>query len=190
MTTNQAARSNGKGNGKGVPIDAAIDSDHEYAVLLAAFDNDDAVSSASSSLSEVGAQGADIRDVVTLRTDACGVVHIQQLNDYSIAMGMAAGMLGGMTASVLLSRPPALPMVGMGMVGAVLGKLRYEYRKAGTGAALLGTVRPNTSAILAIVKAEDITRAAAALPANTTLRTTYVDGRAASHLAQVARQFG
>jgi len=72
----------------------------------------------------------------------------------------------------------------------VLGKLRYEYRKAGTGAALLGTIRPNTSALLAIVKAEDITRAAAALPANTTLRTTYVDGRAASHLAQVARRIG
>jgi len=186
MTTTEAART----NGKGAPIDASIDSDHEYAVMLAAFDDDDAVSTASNSLSEVGTQGADIRDVVTLRTDACGVVHIRQLNDYSTAMGIAAGMLGGLTASLLLSRPPALPMVGMGMVGAVLGRLRYEYRKAGTGAALLGTVRPNTSALLAIVKAEDITRAAAALPANTTLRTTYVDGRAASHLAQVARRIG
>jgi uncharacterized membrane protein len=186
MTTTDAART----NGKGAPIDASIDSDHEYAVMLAAFDDDDAVRTASSSLSEVGTQGAEIRDVVTLRTDACGVVHIRQLNDYSTAMGIAAGMLGGLTASLLLSRPPAMPMVGMGMVGAMLGRLRYEYRKAGTGAALLGTVRPNTSALLAIVKAEDISRAAAALPANTTLRTTYVDGRAASHLAQVARRIG
>jgi len=186
MTTTEAKRSNGTNKA----VDASIDRDHEYAVMLAAFDDDVAVSTASDALSHAGTDGASIKDVVTLRADACGVVHIQQLNDYSTGMGLAAGMLGGLATSVLLSRPPAIPMLGMGVAGAVLGKLRHEYRKAGAGAALLGTLRPNTSAILAIVKAEDVTRAAAALPANTMLRTTYLDGKAATHLTEVARRMG
>jgi len=185
-TTKEAPRTNGKVTSG----DAQVDRDHEYAIMLAAFDDDDAVSTASSSLSQVGTDGAQIKDLVTMRTDACGVVHIRQLNDNSTGLGIAAGMLGGLAASVLLSRPAAVPMLGLGLVGGVIGKLRNEYRKAGTGAALLGTVQPNTSAILAIVKAEDVTKAAAALPANTTLRTTYVDGRAAAHLSQVARRIG
>jgi uncharacterized membrane protein len=166
----------------------AVPDGHDYAVLLAAFEDEEAASSAGECRSQLGRQGATIRDVATLRTDACGVVHVQNLTGGSTRKGLAAGMLGGLATGVLLSPPLAVSMVGLGLAGAVVGKLRYEYRKAGTGAALLGVLRPNTSALLAIVKAEDASNAAAVLPANSSIRTAYVDSKAAGHLSQVARR--
>ena len=100
------------------------------------------------------------------------------------------GILGGLAVGTLLAPPLGASVLGLGLAGATIGKLRHEYRKAGTGAALLGAFRPNTSAVLAVMKAEDVATAKAVLPDQATVRTTYVDGRAASHLNQVARRIG
>jgi hypothetical protein len=161
---------------------------HEYAVLLAAFEDDEAANNAGQCLTQLGRKGAKIKDVATLYTDACGVVHVQKLTGGGARKGLAAGMIGGLATGVLLPPPVAISMVGLGLAGAVVGKLRYEYRKAGAGAALLGVLKPNTSAMLAIVKAEDVSNAAAALPDNISMQTTYVDRKAAGHLNQAARR--
>jgi hypothetical protein len=168
----------------------SVQDDREYAVLLAAFETDEEAGNARECLAQLGAGGAEIRNVATFRTDACGVVHVERLTDGSVKKGVAAGMLGGLATGMLLPPPMVISILSLGLAGAVVGRLRYEYRKAGTGAALLGAIRPNTAAVLAVVKAEDVTHAKSIFTPNTALRTTYVDGKAAGHLSEAARRIG
>ena len=164
--------------------------DREYAVVLAAFDDEEGASNARDCLSNVASRGADIKDIVQVRTDDCGVVHVQRLPGGSTRRGLAAGMLGGAAVGVLLAPPLGVSMLAFGLAGAAIGRMRHERRKAVTGAALLGALEPNTSAVLAVVKADDLPKAAAVLPTNGAVRTTYVDGRSAGNLTRVARRAG
>jgi hypothetical protein len=164
--------------------------DDRYAILLLAFDDEASASSAHECLSHVGGHGAEIKNIVAMRSDACGVVHVKQLSDRSTKTGVAAGLLGGVAAGVLLPPPLLASMVALGVAGGVAGKLRYEYRKVETGAALLGAVAPNKAGLLAIVKAADVDKATTALPAGTDVRTTYIDRKTAADLGQAARQIG
>lgn len=164
--------------------------DDQYAILLLAFDDEASASSAHECLSHVGGHGAEIKNIVAMRSDACGVVHVKQLSDRSTKTGLAAGLLGGVAAGVLLPPPLLASMVALGVAGGVAGKLRYEYRKVETGAALLGAVAPNKAGLLAIVKAADVDKATTALPAGTDVRTTYIDRKTAADLSQAARQIG
>ena len=178
-----AADRSGAGNG-------GTAGDGEYAVLIAAFEDEAAAGNARERLSHVGAHGAEIKSIATMRADACGVVHVKQITDDSTKTGAAAGLIGGVAAGVLLPPPLLASVVALGMAGAVVGKLRYEYRKVETGAALLGTVEPNKAGLVAIVKAADIDKATTALPAGTPVRTSYVDRKTAAHLDQASRQIG
>jgi uncharacterized membrane protein len=176
-----ADRSNAETGGAG---------DGEYAVLLAAFEDEAAAGNARERLSHVGAHGAEIKSIATMRADACGVVHVKKITDDSTKTGAKAGLLGGVAAGVLLPPPLLASVVALGMAGAVVGKLRYEYRKVEAGAALLGTVEPNKAGLLAIVKAADVDKATTALPAGTPVRTSFVDKKTAAHLDQASRQIG
>jgi hypothetical protein len=164
--------------------------DDQYAILLMAFDDEASAGAAHECLSHVGSHGAEIKNIVAMRSDACGVVHVKQLSDASTRTGIAAGLLGGAAAGILLPPPLLASMVALGMAGGVVGKLRYEYRKVETGAALLGAVAPNKVGLLAIVKAADVDKATTVLPAGTEVRTTYVDRKTAADLSQAARQIG
>ncbi|HEX2469662.1 MAG TPA: hypothetical protein VHK05_03655 [Candidatus Limnocylindrales bacterium] len=164
--------------------------DGEYAVLLAAFEDEAAAGNARERLSHVGAHGAEIKSIATMRTDACGVVHVKQFTDDSTKTGAKAGLLGGVAAGVLLPPPLLASVVALGMAGAVVGKLRYEYRRVEAGAALLGMLEPNKAGLLAIVKAADVEKATTALPAGTPVRTSFVDKKTAAHLDQASRQIG
>jgi hypothetical protein len=163
-------------------------SDDQYAMLLLAFDDEPTARFIHECLSHVGAHGAEIKNIVAMRSDACGVVHVQQLSDASTRTGLAAGLLGGVAAGVLLPPPLFASIVALGMAGGVVGKLRYEYRKIEAGAALLGAVAPSKVGLLAIVKASDIEKATTVLPPGTDVRTTYVDRKTATDLNQAARQ--
>jgi hypothetical protein len=164
--------------------------DDQYAILLVAFDDEASAGAAHECLSHVGSHGAEIKNIVAMRSDACGVVHVKQLSDASTRTGIAAGLLGGAAAGILLPPPLLASMVALGIAGGAVGKLRYEYRKVETGAALLGAVAPNKAGLLAIVKAADIDKATTVLPAGTEIRTTYVDRKTAADLSKVARQIG
>jgi hypothetical protein len=161
--------------------------DDQFAILLASFDDEAAASSTRECLAHVGAHGAEIKNIVAMRSDACGVVHVQKLSDASTKTGIAAGLLGGVAAGVLLPPPLLASMVALATAGGVVGKLRYEYRKVEAGAALLGAVKPNKLGLLAIVKAADVEKATTVLPAGTDIRTSYVDRKTAAHLSDAAR---
>jgi len=160
----------------------------QYAMLLLAFDDEPTARFTHECLTHVGAHGAEITNIVTMRSDACGVVHVQRLTDDSTRTGLAAGLLAGVAAGVLLPPPLFASVVALGMAGGVIGKLRYEYRKVEAGAALLGAVAPSKVGLLAIVKASDIEKARAVLPPDSDIRTTYVDRETATDLSQAARQ--
>ena len=162
--------------------------DDRYVILLASFDDEATASYTRECLSHVGAHGADIKNIVAMRSDACGVVHVQKLSDESTKTGIAAGLLGGVAAGVLLPPPLLASMVALATAGGVVGKLRYEYRKVEAGAALLGAVKPNKVGLLAIVKAADVDKATTVLPAGTDIRTTYIDRKTAAHISEAARQ--
>jgi hypothetical protein len=162
--------------------------DDRYVILLASFDDEATASYTRECLAHVGAHGADIKNIVAMRSDACGVVHVQKLSDESTKTGIAAGLLGGVAAGVLLPPPLLASMVALATAGGVVGKLRYEYRKVEAGAALLGAVKPNKVGLLAIVKAADVEKATTVLPAGTDIRTTYIDRKTAAHISEAARQ--
>ena len=175
----------------GTPADnGSTPADDQYAILLASFDDEDTASAARECLAHVGSHGAKIKNIVAMRSDACGVVHVQKLSDQSTKTGVAAGLLGGVAAGVLLPPPLLASMVALATAGGVVGKLRYEYRKVEAGAALLGAVKPNKTGVLAIVKAADVDKATTVLPKGTDVQTTYVDRKTAGHLSEAARHIG
>ncbi len=160
----------------------------EYAVLVAAYRDEATADTALECLAHVGSHGADIKSIVAMRSDACGVVHVKQLSDDSTRTGTKVGLLGGVAAGVLLPPPLLASVVALGLAGAAVGKIRYEYRKAAASAALLGTVGPSEAGLLAIVKSSDVDKANTALPAGATVRTTFIDRKTAEHLDQASRR--
>jgi uncharacterized membrane protein len=177
------------GDETGTKAAGAIVTDYEYAVALAAFDDDDAAKAAYTALSEAESQGRlSIEGVLVVKTDDKGKIKVQEMTDHSTKTGVKWGAVGGLVIGIFF--PPALlaSAVGWGVVGGVLGKVRNVAHKSAMADELAGTLGPNQSGILALVKAGDVEGIKAAMPDATKVRTAGVDGDPAKQISEAAKQ--
>ena len=89
-----------------------------------------------------------------------------------------------------LARDSFYVSVGFGVLGGLLGKVRNVAHKSMVSDALAGTVGPNESGIVALVKAGDLEAAKAAMPTATKVRTAGVDQATAQQVVEAAKQAG
>jgi uncharacterized membrane protein len=110
------------------------------------------------------------------------------MTDHSTKTGVKWGAVGGLVIGIFF--PPALlaSTIGWGVVGGVLGKVRNVAHKSVMADELAGTLGPNQSGILALVKAGDVDGVKAAMPGATKVRTAGVDGDTAQQISEAAKQ--
>ena len=177
------------GDETGTQAAGAIVTDYEYAVALAAFDDEDAAKVAYAALGEAESQGRlAIEGVLVVKTDDQGKIKVQEMTDHSTKTGVKWGAVGGLVIGIFF--PPALlaSTIGWGVVGGVLGKVRNVAHKSVMADELAGTLGPNQSGILALVKATDVDGVKAAMPDASKVRTAGVDGDTAKEISAAAKQ--
>jgi len=177
------------GDETGTQAAGAIVTDYDYAVVVAAFADDDAASAAYDALKDAESAGSvQVEGVLVVKTDENGKVKVQEMTDHSTRTGLKWGAVGGVVLGIIF--PPSIlaSAVGWGAVGGVLGKIRDVAHKSAVSEALAGTVGPNESGIVALVQSGDLDAAKAAMPDATKVRTAGVDEATAQKVAEAAKQ--
>ena len=177
------------GDETGTQAAGAIVTDYDYAVVVAAFADEDAASAAYDALKDAESAGSvQVEGVLVVKTDENGKVKVQEMTDHSTRTGLKWGAVGGVVLGIIF--PPSIlaSAVGWGVVGGVLGKIRDVAHKSAVSEALAGTVGPNESGIVALVQAGDLDAAKAAMPDATKVRTAGVDEATAQKVAEAAKQ--
>ena len=177
------------GDETGTQAAGAIVTDYDYAVVVAAFADEDAASAAYDALKDAESAGSvQVEGVLVVKTDENGKVKVQEMTDHSTRTGLKWGAVGGVVLGIVF--PPSIlaSAVGWGVVGGVLGKIRDVAHKSAVSEALAGTVGPNESGIVALVQAGDLDAAKAAMPDATKVRTAGVDEATALKVAEAAKQ--
>lgn len=179
------------GDETGTQAAGAVVTDYEYAVVVAAFDDEDSAREAYAVLGEAESQGkVGIEGVLVVRTDDRGKVEIEEMTDHSTRTGAKWGALGGILVGIVF--PPAIlaSAVSFGVLGGVLGKIRNVTHRSKVSDQLLGTLAPNQSGIVALVKAGDLGPLRAYLPKASRIRTAGVDDATAVNLTEEAKRTG
>ena len=177
------------GDETGTQAAGAIVTDYDYAVVVAAFADEDAASAAYDALKDAESAGSvQVEGVLVVKTDENGKVKVQEMTDHSTKTGLKWGAVGGVVLGIIF--PPSIlaSAVGWGVVGGVLGKIRDVAHKSAVSEALAGTVGPNESGIVALVQSGDLDAAKAAMPDATKVRTAGVDEATAQKVAEAAKQ--
>ena len=177
------------GDETGTQAAGAIVTDYDYAVVVAAFADEDAASAAYDALKDAESAGSvQVEGVLVVKTDENGKVKVQEMTDHSTRTGLKWGAVGGVVLGIVF--PPSIlaSAVGWGVVGGVLGKIRDVAHKSADSEALAGTVGPNESGIDALVQARDLDAAKAPKPDATKVRTAGVDEATAQKVAEAAKQ--
>jgi uncharacterized membrane protein len=177
------------GDETGVQAVSGVVTDYDYAVIVAAFDNEDAAYSVYEALRDAEASGGlGIEGVLVVKTDDQTRVKIQKMTDHSTKTGVKWGAVGGVLLGIFF--PPSIiaATVGTAAVGGVLGKVRDEWHKSEVGDALYGALGPNASGILALVSAADVAAVKAKMPQATKVRTAGVDDTTAQSIKDAAAQ--
>ncbi len=177
------------GGDEGVQAAAAVVTDYDYAVVVAAFADETSAMASYKALQDAESAGQlEVDGVLVIKADADGKVHIQKMTDHSTKKGVKWGAVGGLVLGIIF--PPSIlaSTVGWAAVGGALGKVRNEMHKSQVGAALGGTLGPNESGILALVKASDVDGVKQAMPNASKVRTAGVDDATAKDIATAAKQ--
>ena len=177
------------GDETGTQAAGAVVTDYEYAVVVAAFDDEDAAREAYAVLGEAESQEKiDVEGVLVIRTDSRGKVEVQEMTEHSTRTGAKWGAVGGLVVGIIF--PPAIlaSAIGWGVVGSVLGKIRNVAHRSDVSDELAGTLGPNESGIVALIKGEDIGPLREYLPNATKVRTAGVDDATAVSLTDEAKK--
>jgi uncharacterized membrane protein len=176
------------GDESGVQAVAAIDTDYFNTVLVADFADPDAAAAAYMALLEASASGAlHIDGVLTVHTNAKGEMNVDKMTEHSTRTGVKWGAVAGLAVGVLF--PPAIigSMVGWGIGGGVLGKLRNLHHRSQVSRALEGALEPNHSGIIALVHAADVAKVTETIPEATKVTTAEVDEATAKDITEEAK---
>lgn len=177
------------GDATGTQAAGAIVTDYEYAVVVAAFADEGDAREAYAVLGEAESQGKlGIEGVLVIKTDDAGQVEIQEMTDHSTRTGAKWGAVGGLVVGIIF--PPAIlaSAIGWGVVGGILGKVRNVAHKSAVSDELAGTLGPNESGIVALVKGGDVGALKDYLPTPTKVRTAGVDDATAVQLTEEAKK--
>jgi uncharacterized membrane protein len=179
------------GDETGTRAVGAIVTDYEYAVVVAAFADEDAARAAYETLTEAESEKAlDIVGVLVVKTDATGKVKVQEMTDHSTKTGVKWGVAGGIVLGIIFPPSVLASAVGFGAVGGMLGKIRNVAHRSQISQLLAETLGPNQSGIVALLKAGDLESARQAMPEATKVRTAGVDEQTAKEVSEAAKQAG
>ena len=127
-----------------------------------------------------------IDGVVVARCDAEGKVHLGQVTDHSTKTGLKWGVVGGAVLGIIF--PPSIlaSAVGLGVVGATLGKIRNVFHRSGLAEELAGVMTPNTAGIVAIVEDTAVVEIRQALAEADRIVTKAIDKQLAAEIDREA----
>jgi uncharacterized membrane protein len=173
----------------GVQAVVAMDTDYFNTVLVADFADDAAANAAYLALLEADVQGLlRIDGVLTAHANDEGKINIDKLTEHSTKTGVKWGAAAGLAVGILF--PPAIigSVVGWGVAGGVLGKLRNLHHRHQVSNALDGALEPNHSGIIALIHAVDVDQVKAHIPQATKVTTADVDEETAKDITEAAKQ--
>lgn len=176
------------GDESGIRAVAAMDTDYFNTVLVADFADEAAASAAYLALLEAEIQGVlRIDGVLTAHADDQGKIDIDKLTEHSTKTGVKWGAAAGLAVGILF--PPAIigSVVGWGVAGGVLGKLRNLHHRHQVSDVLDGALEPNHSGIIALVHRVDVEAVKAQVPQATKVTTADVDAETAKDITEAAK---
>mgnify|MGYP001828754866 CR=1 FL=1 len=177
------------GDETGVKAVAAMDTDYFNTVLVADFADGQAAQAAYMTLLEAVIQGVlRIDGLLTAHANDKGEINIDKLTEHSTKTGVKWGAAAGLAVGILF--PPAIigSVVGWGVAGGVLGKLRNLHHRHQVSNQLEGALEPNHSGIIALVHAVDVDKVKAQIPGATKVTTADVDEETAKDITEAAKQ--
>ena len=93
----------------GVQATAAVVTDFDYAVIVAAFNDDTAAATTYEALKQAEAAGSlGVEGVLVVKTDDKGKVKVQRMTEHSTKTGVKWGAVGGVMG-ILSPPPPVFP---------------------------------------------------------------------------------
>jgi uncharacterized membrane protein len=176
------------GSDQGVEAVAVVDTDYFNTLLVADFADRDAATAAYMTLLNAEIQGVlRIDGVLTAHANEKGEINIDKMTEHSTKTGVKWGAAAGLAVGVLF--PPAIigSMVGWGVAGGVLGKLRNLHHRHQVSNQLDGALEPNHSGIIALVHAVDVGKVKEQIPEATKVTTAEVDEATAKDITEAAK---
>jgi uncharacterized membrane protein len=127
--------------------------DGAHALIVAQFGSMDQAEAAYQRLTEIErSTSLRIDGVVVARCDAEGKVHLGKVTEHSTKTGLKWGVVGGAVLGVIFPPTILASAVGLGVVGATLGKVRNVFHRSGLATELADVMQPDTSGIVALVE--------------------------------------
>jgi len=177
------------GDETGTKAAGMIVTDYQYAVIVAAFDDIESAKAAYEALEVAESEKElDIEGVLVVKTDDKGKIKVQEMTDHSTKTGVKWGAVGGVVLGIIFPPTILASAVGVGVVGGILGKIRNVAHRSQVSDLLAGTLGPDQSGIVALVKATDVDATKAEMPAAEKVRTAGVDDTTAKEVAKAAEQ--
>ncbi len=176
------------GDKDGVQAAAVLETDYFNTLLVADFADRDAATAAYMTLLNAELQGVlRIDGVLTVHANDKGELNIDKMTEHSTKTGVKWGAAAGLAVGILF--PPAIiaSMVGWGIGGGVLGKLRNLHHRHQVSNELDGALEPNHSGIIALVHAVDVDKVKAQIPEATKVTTAEVDEATAKDITEAAK---
>lgn len=173
----------------GVQATAAVVTDFDYAVIVAAFNDDTAAAATYEALKQAEAAGGlGVEGVLVVKTDDRGKVKVQRMTEHSTKTGVKWGAVGGVILGIFFPPTVLAGAIGAGVAGGILGKMRNVWHKSEVADALYGALGPNQSGILALVRAGDVDAVKADMPEATKVRMAGVDEATAKQITEASKE--
>jgi uncharacterized membrane protein len=175
----------------GVEAVAGIAVQGNEALLVAQFADIDAAKNAYYALQDAEINRAiNIDGVLVANADYQGKIHIQKMTDHKTRTGFAWGAVGG--AALALVFPPTIlaGAVGMGIVGATIGKARNVLMKSEVADELAAVIAPGTSGIIALVEITAVDAVKETIPDAKVVKSAPVDDTTATAVKEAAKAAG
>ena len=172
----------------GVQAVVALETDYFNTLLVADFADGDAATAAYMTLLGAEVQGVlRIDGVLTAHANDKGEINIDKLTEHSTKTGVKWGAAAGLAVGILF--PPAIiaSMVGWGVAGGAMGKLRNLHHRHEVSNALDGALAPNHSGIIALVHSVDVAKVKEQIPEATKVTTVDVDETTAKDITEAAK---
>jgi uncharacterized membrane protein len=178
----------------GAPTDAqapdtiiGLVTDGAHTLIVAQFPTLDEAQGAYEALQEIErTSSVRIDGVVIASCDAEGKVHLGKATDHSTKTGLKWGVVGGAVLGIIF--PPSIlaSAVGVGVVGATLGKVRNVMHRSGLADELAGVMEPNTAGIIALVEDTAVVEIRNALAEADRIVTKAIDKQLAAEIDREA----
>ncbi len=127
--------------------------DGAYTLIIAQFKDEADTEAAYEALKQLETTSSlRIDGVITAKMDASGKVHLGTATDHSTRTGLKWGVVGGVVAGIIFPPTILASAASLGVVGAVLGKVRNRGHRKDITAQLQSVMTPGTSGIVALVE--------------------------------------